>query len=133
MSDSIIKKYYDGLKSGKILATKCNKCGKYTFPPTTRCQHCGRDDLAWTEFSGKGKLMYVSHGMAPPPNQRFVKLAPYAFGHVLLEEGVYAQGIVTNIPIDPETLNEYYEKGPIDVEADIIDVEGLSILAFKTV
>lgn len=133
MPESIVKSYYDNLKQGKLIATKCNSCKGYTFPPTSCCEHCGSDNIEWIELSGKGTLLYVSHSIAPAPNPRFFELAPYAYGHILLEEGVYVQGIITGISIDPEVLNQYYEKGPVSVEPDILDVKGLPVLAFKIV
>ena len=69
--------------------------------------------------------------MAPPPNPRFNDLAPYAYGHVKLEEDVYVQGLITGVAIDPDTLKACFEAGPVDVVPDIREVEGLSILAFK--
>ncbi|MCU0280023.1 MAG: zinc ribbon domain-containing protein [Candidatus Nanopelagicales bacterium] len=133
MATSIIKKYYDGLKEHRILATKCESCNGYTFPPTTACEHCGSSSVAWVELSGKGTMLYMSHGIAPPPNPRFAELAPYCYGHVQLAEGVFVQGIVTNVAVDPAVLTQYYERGPIEVDADIIEVQGLPVLAFKVV
>lgn len=131
MATSIIKKYYDGLEEKKILATKCDGCGGYTFPPTTRCEHCGSTSVVWVELSGKGTMLYLSHGIAPPPNPRFAELAPYCYGHVMLVEGIYVQGIVTNVAVDPDVLAEFFQRGPVAVDADIIDVAGLPVLAFK--
>lgn len=133
MSESIVKGYYDHLKEGKLVGTKCKVCGAYTFPPTTACEHCGSMELQPQEFSGKGTLLFVTHGVAPPPNPRYFDLAPYAYGHVQLEEGIFVQGIVTGVDIDPENLLKLYEKGPVPVEKDIIEVEGLPVLAFKIV
>lgn len=131
MSESIIKRYYDNLQDGKIIATKCKACRGYTFPPTALCEHCGSSELEWVELSGRGKLLFVTHGIAPAPNPRFAELAPYAYGHIALAEGVYVQGIVTGIAADPEILQQYYDKGPVSVEPDILEVKGLPILAFK--
>lgn len=131
MSDSIIKSYYDDLGKGKLTGRKCTACGAITFPATTACAGCGRYDLEPVELSGKGTLLYVSHSMAPPPNPRFNDLAPYAYGHVRLEEGVFVQAIITGVSIEPEALNEAFEKGPVPVVPDILEVEGLPVLAFK--
>lgn len=133
MTTSIIQRYYDGLREHRVLATKCAGCGGYTFPPTTACEHCGSPEVAWVELSGKGTALFLSHGIAPPPNPRFAELAPYCYGHVQLDEGVFVQSIVTNVAIDPETLVDYFERGPVPVEADIIEAQGLPILAFKVV
>ncbi len=133
MAESIIKRYYDTLGEGKLLATNCLDCEGYTFPPTTACEYCGSTDLEFIHLSGKGKLLFLSHGVAPPPNARFVDIAPYAYGHILLEEGVYVQGIVTGVKPEPEVLQEIYDRGPALVEPDIIELQGLKILAFKMV
>lgn len=42
MPESIVKYYYDSLKQGKLIATKCKVCNGHTFPPTTACEHCGK-------------------------------------------------------------------------------------------
>ena len=133
MPESVVKGYYENLKKGKLIGTKCKKCGGFTFPPTTACEHCGSMELESAEFSGKGKLLYVTHSIAPPPNPRFYELAPYPYGHVKMEEGVYVQAIITGVDIDPVNLEKIYNMGPVDVEKDIIEVEGLPILAFKIV
>lgn len=133
MPESIIKRYYDNLGAGKLAATKCKSCNGYTFPPTTACEYCGSTDFEWVELSGRGKLLFLSHGIAPPPNPRFFEMAPYAYGHICLEEGIYVQAIITGIEVDPDVLNQYYEKGPVSVEPEILQVKGLPILAFKTV
>ena len=131
MTDSIIKRYYDALGQGKLMGKKCDQCGEVTFPPTTACNSCGSYEQTWVELSGKGKLLYVSHGMAPPPNPRFNDLAPYAYGHIRLEEDVYPQAIITGVSIDPETLKGFFDKGPVDVVPDVLEVQGLNVLAFK--
>lgn len=131
MADSIIKTYYDALGEGKLLGKKCDQCNAITFPPTTACKCCGSFEQSWIELSGKGELLFISHGMAPPPNPRFNDIAPYAYGHIRLAEGMFVQAIITGVAIDPKTLNSYFEAGPIDVVADIQDVKGLNVLAFK--
>ncbi|MCB2187862.1 MAG: OB-fold domain-containing protein [Deltaproteobacteria bacterium] len=131
MPESIIKQYYDALGQGKLLGKKCRQCGAVTFPPTTACEACGSPDQESAELSGRGNLLYVSHGMAPPPNPRFAEIAPYAYGHIRLEEGVYVQAIITGVAVDPATLQGFFERGPCAVEPDIRDVGGLNVLAFK--
>ncbi len=133
MQDSIIKGYYENLREGKLIGNKCNKCGGYTFPPTAACEHCGSSSLEGVKLSGEGELLFVSHSMAPPPNPRFNKIAPYAYGHIRLEEGIYVQAIINGVDISPDSLKEYFEKCPVKVTSDIIEAEGLPVLAFKIV
>jgi uncharacterized OB-fold protein len=72
--------------------------------------------------------------MAPPPNPRFSELAPYAYGLVELEtENIVVFGIITNAAVDAETMDKYYRECPMAVVADIIEVKGLPILAFRLI
>jgi uncharacterized OB-fold protein len=131
MPTSIIQGYYESLAAGVLVGKKCHACGAITFPPTALCEECGKHDQDEIELSGEGELLFVSHSMAPPPNPRFNDLAPYAYGHVRLAEGVFVQGIVTGVGIEPDEMAALYERCPMPVKADIIVVEDLSILAFK--
>lgn len=133
MATSVIKRYYDALGQGSLVAAKCQRCEGLTFPPTTACEHCGSDQVAWTQLTGRGTLQYLSHGAVPPPSPRYEEMAPYCFGHILLEEGVYVQAIVTNVEPTASVLAEYFERGPVEVVAEPITVGGLPVLAFKTV
>ena len=131
MPDSLVKSYYDNLAEGKLIGLKCKKCGGIAFPPTASCPDCAGFDSEPVELSGRGDALFISHSMAPPPNPRFNDLAPYAYGHVKLEEGVFVEGIVTGVDIDPANLQRIFESGPTPVVADILEVEGLPVLAFK--
>lgn len=131
MTESLIKAYYDNLAQGKLIGHKCEKCGAIAFPPTAACPNCSGFQQKPVELSGRGEVLFVSHSMAPPPNPRFNDIAPYAYGHVKLEEGVFVQGIITGIAIDPESLKKRFDAGPTPVVADILNLEGLPVLAFK--
>jgi len=134
MSESLVRKYYEQLGKGNIIAHRCNACDELTFPPTTMCQKCGSSDYQEVNLSGKGMLEYASHGAAPPPHPRFVDIAPYAYGHIKLEEGIHVQGIITNLDYKPDTMQACYEKGPVAVEADIKTyADDLPVLGFKVV
>ena len=133
MPESIMKQYYEALDDNKLKGRACTKCGTVTFPPTTACCKCGSSEQEWMELSGKGTLLFLSHGIAPPPNPRFVDIAPYAYGHIRLEEGVFVQAIVTGVEIDPDSLQLIFEKGPVPVEPDIQTIKDLSVLAFRPV
>ena len=131
MAESLIKSYYDNLKEGKLIGHKCESCGTISFPPTAACPNCGGFKQTEIELSGRGEVLYISHSMAPPPNPRFNDLAPYAYGHVKLEEGVFVQALITGVDIEPESLNALFEAGPAPVVPDILELDGLPVLAFK--
>lgn len=45
------------LEAGKVMATRCKKCGATYFPPKADCPSCLSSDVEWFEVGGKGKLM----------------------------------------------------------------------------
>ena len=44
------------LEQGKVMATKCKKCGAKFFPPKADCPRCLSSDVEWFEIKGSGKL-----------------------------------------------------------------------------
>ena len=44
------------LEAGKVMATRCKKCGTSYFPPRVDCPACLSSDVEWFEVRGKGKL-----------------------------------------------------------------------------
>jgi uncharacterized OB-fold protein len=44
------------LEAGKVMATKCRKCGTSCFPPKADCPACLSSDVDWFEIEGKGRL-----------------------------------------------------------------------------
>jgi hypothetical protein len=45
------------LEAGKVMATRCKKCGTSYFPPKADCPDCLSSEVEWFEVGGKGKLM----------------------------------------------------------------------------
>jgi uncharacterized OB-fold protein len=45
------------LEKGKVMATKCRKCGTSYFPPRLDCPKCLGSDVEWFEIKGNGKLV----------------------------------------------------------------------------
>ncbi|ARM74658.1 Zn-ribbon domain-containing OB-fold protein [Acidianus manzaensis] len=56
----VYKEFWDGLKKGEILGTKCKKCGKIYFPPQKDCTNCMTTDLEWVKLSKEGTIMTYS-------------------------------------------------------------------------
>jgi len=44
------------LEQGKVMATRCRKCGASYFPPKMDCPKCLLSDVEWFEIGGKGRL-----------------------------------------------------------------------------
>ena len=132
-SQSAIEAYYQGLEKGKLKAKRCKDCREYTFPPTGCCSHCGSWSLDWAELSGRGTLHYATHNITPACHPRFEPIAPYVYGHIVLEEGIIVQAIIQGVKATPKDLNELFRKGPVPVKADIMKMNDLSVLAFRIV
>ena len=73
------------LKDGRLMASRCRKCGARSFPPRADCAKCLSDDFEFVEISGRGRIHTYSRIAAAPTG--FDDLAPYTVGVVDLEEG----------------------------------------------
>jgi hypothetical protein len=48
--------FYDCLKEGKIMGTKCRKCSRVLVPPRSFCPRCFEDMDEWVEVSHEGVI-----------------------------------------------------------------------------
>jgi uncharacterized protein len=90
-----IEQFYKFLSQSKLMAGKCQKCGKIHLPPRPLCDNCYSQEFEWIEVSGKGKLLtYTIIHVAPP---QFQALAPYTLGIVQLENALKLPGMVSGV------------------------------------
>jgi len=80
-----VDKFADYLHKGKLMGTKCKKCGERYFPPRADCLKCLNDTIEWIEYSGKGTLVSFTIIHAAPKG--FEDIVPYTLGIVNLKEG----------------------------------------------
>lgn len=130
---SAIRSYYEGLAKGVFRAITCKACGGYTFPPTGCCEHCGSWDVTQVELSGNATLLLASHNISPACHPRFEKIAPYVYGHIRLKEGPIVQAIVLGVDPTPQALKILFERGPVPVKAETLQMDGLPVLAYRIV
>lgn len=81
-----IRRFYDGLMNGKLMATKCKDCGKIYFPPQVDCPECVKSDIEWVELSGEGELLTYTVVYVKPTS--FSHYPDYIVGIARLKEGV---------------------------------------------
>ena len=48
--------YFDGARDGKLRLQQCGECQQHQFYPRNICSHCGGDQLAWIDASGRGVI-----------------------------------------------------------------------------
>ena len=71
------------LEQGKVMATRCKKCGASYFPPKMDCPRCLSSDVEWFEIKGNGKLLtytVVNYGPTGFENDAPYILALAQFG-----------------------------------------------------
>jgi len=78
--------FWEGIKQGKILATKCKKCGKLYFPPVADCSNCLTSDMEWVELSNEATIETFTHVVVRPTTFQHEK--PYTVAIGRLKEGV---------------------------------------------
>ncbi|MGB9740339.1 MAG: Zn-ribbon domain-containing OB-fold protein [Candidatus Bathyarchaeia archaeon] len=79
-------RFWEGLKNGKVYATKCAKCGKIYFPPVADCPECLTSNMEWTELSNEAEIETFTHVVARPTS--FLQSKPYTVAIGRLKEGV---------------------------------------------
>ncbi|PZW48589.1 hypothetical protein C8P66_1043 [Humitalea rosea] len=78
--------FWEGLLEGRFQTTRCDDCGRFSFPPKVICPHCWSRRILWHELSGNGRLYSSTTIHAAPAS--FRQEAPYRVAIVDLEEGV---------------------------------------------
>lgn len=130
LTGSLVEAYYAALEEDRLLAHECTDCGTLTFPPTGCCERCGCWSHEDRTLSGRGTVLFASHNLAAC-HPRFVPYAPYAYAHVVLEEGVTVQGLLQGVPGTPEAIAELYPRLPLPVVAEVLRTEDLPVLTFR--
>jgi uncharacterized OB-fold protein len=66
------------LEKGKVMATRCRRCGTNYFPPRMDCPKCVGSDVEWFEIKGNGRL--VTYTVVNYGPTGFEEDAPYTLG-----------------------------------------------------
>ena len=123
--ERVVKKWYESLEEGKILAAKCSKCGACEFPPLYSCNSCGAHDMEWIEISGNAELnSFVLNG---PMDADYGE--PYSLGYVHLEEGTVLSAIVFGVY--KRNADEVNKMLPAPLKAEIWQRDGFKTIAFR--
>jgi uncharacterized protein len=60
------KEFWDLLKQGKFVTTKCTKCGNVSFPPQADCPECMASEFEWVELGQDATLVTFTHVQITP-------------------------------------------------------------------
>ncbi len=80
--------FFDGLREGRVLASKCKICLALYFPPQGSCPTCRKSDMDWVELGPTAKLLAVTKVYIKP--QSFAEEEDYILGVGEFPEGVKA-------------------------------------------
>lgn len=80
------KEFWEGLKEGKFLVTKCKSCGNISFPPQSDCPRCMSNEHEWVELKREGKLLTYTLVQVTPAS--FVDNDPYIVAIAEFQDGI---------------------------------------------
>ncbi len=61
--------YEQFLKEGKLMGSRCGKCGALALPPRPICVSCFSSEMEWAQFKGSGRLAAEQPGSRRSPGQ----------------------------------------------------------------
>jgi uncharacterized protein len=98
-TDAKVSPFVDYLEKGKIMTTRCKRCGKVFFPPKVDCPKCLTSEVEWLEIKSPGTLRTYTTVVYGPTG--FENDAPYTLGIAEFSEGVKILGRISKaIPTD---------------------------------
>jgi hypothetical protein len=121
-----VQNYIEGLKSGKILGSKCKKCGNIMIPLKPVCSKCGSFDVE--EFETKGKGVIRSFTVIYVAPEKFKDEVPYVVALINLDEGGAIMGRL--IGVDPNKPEDIKVGTKVKFEASV-EEGGEAIVAFR--
>lgn len=67
LSVSKTKEFWDSLRSGRFVTTRCTRCGNVSFPPQSDCPKCMGSEHEWVDL-GRGATLvtFTSPSVRPP-------------------------------------------------------------------
>jgi uncharacterized OB-fold protein len=76
--------FWQAARNHQLALPRCNRCGKFWFPPSCLCPHCLSHDTGWQEVTGHGRVhsFVVFHRVYHPAFE-----VPYVVAVVELDEG----------------------------------------------
>ena len=107
--------FADFLSKGKIMATRCKKCGVEYYPPQLDCSSCLSDDVEWFECPTDGKLASFTQIMVLPEHFALSKLTipfgkasltPSPVGLLEVQGGIRIMGWIPKMSPNDLTVGE---------------------------
>jgi len=78
--------FWDSLKQGKFVTTRCKDCGQVSFPPQADCPRCMGGNAEWVDMGTDAELITFTYVMVTPTS--FVENDPYIVAIGRLKDGL---------------------------------------------
>jgi uncharacterized OB-fold protein len=92
------KTYWEGLKDGKVYATKCKKCGEIYYPPQGDCPKCLISNIEWIQLVDGEIETFTQAYLKPQGFEHYKHDFIIAIAKTL--EGVKVMGLLENIDLE---------------------------------
>lgn len=78
--------FWDALKNGRFVTTKCTRCGEISFPPQADCPRCLGGEFTWVDLRREATLVTFTRVQVTPAS--FSDSDPYVIAIGELQDGV---------------------------------------------
>lgn len=95
----VSRPFWDGLRQHRLVLQRSKKTGKFIYYPRLVSPYGPRDELVWTECTGRASVYSFTVARRPTAPQ-WAEEGPYVIAIVELEEGVRLTANIINCPPD---------------------------------
>jgi uncharacterized protein len=78
--------FWEALKDGRFVSTRCTKCGNVSFPPQADCPKCMGGEFTWVDLGRDAKLVTFTRVQIAPAS--FAGVDPYVIAIGELRNGL---------------------------------------------
>ena len=69
------REFWDSLRNGRFVTTRCTRCGSVSFPPQSDCPKCTGSEHEWVDLGLNATLVTYTYASVRPPS--FASSDPY--------------------------------------------------------
>lgn len=80
------REFWEMLKQGRLVTTKCSKCGNVSFPPQADCPKCMGGEFEWVDLGTEASLVTFTRVQITPAS--FAGVDPYTIAIAELKDGL---------------------------------------------
>lgn len=117
--DALTAPFWDAARQHRLVAARCDDCGRFRHPPAAYCPNCNHQSVTWTQLSGDAAI-YTFTIARHPVIPELVGHTPYVIAAVEPVDAPDLKLITNIVTDDPDTLRIGQ---PVRVAFDDLDDE----------